>query len=138
MRQNREGWRGEALRLREEVNKLKADMEVQKGLADMYNEGFEEVASLLQHRQEAYETLAVKYGEKRQRVMNWIADHQPLAPQMPGWDHLWPDSDAEIEDDPEEDPEDMPMKNQEGEDGVEKQDGAGEGIGNGAVVDAEE
>ena len=59
-------------------------MKVQKGLADMYNEGFEEVASLLQNRQAEYETLAVKYGEKRQRVMNWIADHQPLAPQMPG------------------------------------------------------
>ena len=132
-----EGWSGEALRLREEVIKLKTDMKVQKGLADMYNEGFEEVASLLQNRQVEYETLAVKYEEKSQRVMNWIADHQPLAPQMHGWNHLWPDSDAEIEDDPEEDPEDMPMENQEGEDGVEDQDGAGEGIGDGAIVDAD-
>ena len=49
MRQDMEGWHEEALRLREEVNKLKAEIEVQKGLADMYNEGFEEITSLLQN-----------------------------------------------------------------------------------------
>ena len=36
MRQNMEGWRGETLHLREEVNKLKVEIEVQKRLADMY------------------------------------------------------------------------------------------------------
>ena len=36
MRQNMEGWRRETLRLREEVNKLKVKIEVQKRLADMY------------------------------------------------------------------------------------------------------
>ena len=63
-------------------------MEVQKGLADMYNEGFEKVASLLQNRQAEYEILTGKYEGRRQRVMNWIADHQPFAPQMHGWNQL--------------------------------------------------
>ena len=65
MRQNMEGCRGETLRLRKEVNKLKAEIEVQKGLADMYNEGFEEITSLLQNRDAEYQTIAVKDEERR-------------------------------------------------------------------------
>mgnify|MGYP004716537933 CR=1 FL=1 len=56
---------------------------------------------------------------------------------MPGWNHLWPDSDVELEDDSEEDPKNMPMKNHKGENGIEDQDGAGEGVGDEVVVDAD-
>ena len=103
----------------------------------MYNEEFEEVTSLLQNRDAENDTLAVKYEERRQRVMNWIDDHQPLVPQMPGWNHLWSDSDAELEDNPGEDLENMPVKNHEEENGVEDQDGVGEGVGDGAIVDTD-
>ena len=67
MRQNMEGCRGETLRLQKEVNKLKAEIEVQKGLADMYNEGFEEITLVLQQRETEYLTFSLKFGERKQR-----------------------------------------------------------------------
>ena len=69
--------------------------------------------------------------------MNWIDDHQPLAPQMPGWNHLWPDNDVELDDDPEENPENMPVTNHQGENGVKNQNGAEGGVGDGAIMDAD-
>ena len=78
IRLSKEGWRDETLHLQEEVNKLKAEKGMQKGLTDMYYEKFEEVTSLLQNQDAEYHTLVVKYEERRQRVMNWIDDHLPL------------------------------------------------------------
>ena len=89
---------------------MKVENEMQKGLADIYHEGFEEVISLLQEWDAEYHTLVVKYEERRQHVMNWRDDHFPLAPQMLGWNPLWPDSDAELDDCPEEDPEEKPPR----------------------------
>ena len=56
---------------------------------------------------------------------------------MPGWNHLWPDSDVELDDDPDEDPEKMPVENHQEKNGVEDQDGAERGVRDGAVVDAD-
>ena len=57
--------------------------------------------------------------------MNWIDDH------------LWPDNDVELDDDPEENPKNMPVENHKGENGVENQNGAKGGVGDGAIVDTD-
>ena len=50
---------------------------------------------------------------------------------------MWPDSDVKLDDDPGEDPENMPIVNHQGKNGVENQDSAERGVGDGAVVDAD-
>ena len=132
MSQSKEVSCQELLHLQEEVNKLKVKKEVQRELVDMYYERFEKVTSLPQDRDAKHHTLAMKYKERKQRVINWIDDHTPLAPQMLGQDHLWPDSDAELDNGSEEDPEKepleyMPIDNHPMGNGVEDQDGAEHG-----------
>ena len=87
-RQSNEALCEEANRLCEEINHLRVEKDMQKALPDMWQKGFEETTTLLEERDDAYQTLAAKYEERRQHVMNSIHNHIPLALAMPSWPHL--------------------------------------------------